>query len=85
MHDSFNPDVRQGILKANWAFNSFVHFIELDFVHGIFHERADIYKQMWGGFALALCLPDRRNGELIISRSQELAYEVIYDCSNHTI
>ena len=81
MHDSFNPDVRLGILKAKWESNPYVAAVELDFVHGVFQERRDIYKQMWGGLALAVLLPTKRSGKLIINKSQDLAFRLLLNSS----
>jgi cephalosporin hydroxylase len=85
MHDSFNPDVRLGILKAKWESNPYVYAIELDFVHGIFHERRDIYKQMWGGMALAVLLPTKRDGKLTINQSQALTFKLLLNVSAHNL
>jgi len=83
IHDSFNPDVRAGILKAKWESNPHVAAVELDFVHGIFQQRSDIYKQMWGGLALAVLLPVKRDSKLIINQRQGLAFTLLLNVSAH--
>lgn len=84
MHDSFNPDCRQGILHANWADNPHVHFLELDFVTGVLHTHAEFYRQMWGGLALAALLPHERQKELRISLEQEHLYQIVFKHSAHS-
>lgn len=75
IHDSFNPECRRGIQAANWQTNPCVQCVELDFVAGIFHARPEFYRQMWGGFALAVLLPHERDGELIVQGEQELLFQ----------
>lgn len=76
MHDSFNPDCRRGIKDAKWSASPYVHMVELDFVVGRFltDEEPDSYRQMWCGFALAILLPERRNGEVIVHQNEALLY-----------
>lgn len=62
MHDSANPAVREGILSAGWRDCPHVHGLDLDFVPGILHPRADIRNQLWGGIAVAVLLPTPRTG-----------------------
>ncbi|MCP4536038.1 MAG: class I SAM-dependent methyltransferase [Chloroflexi bacterium] len=83
MHDSFNPGCRQGIIEANWAANPHVHFVQLDFVTGTILSTADFYRQMWGGFALALLLPFERTGELTIQKKQEMLFQSVLPHSIH--
>ena len=71
MHDSFNPSERRGIRTARWAENPFVHSVELDFIPGVMHFKKDFYRQMWGGFALAVLKPERRTAPLVISGNSE--------------
>lgn len=84
MHDCFNPACRAGIAEADWAANPHVRRVELDFVPGVLHQREDIARQMWGGFALAVLLPEER-GERppkIIAR-QELLFQTVRAASAH--
>jgi cephalosporin hydroxylase len=83
MHDSFHPNCRSGILEANWNKSPYVHFVEVDFVHGTFHQIEDFYKEMWGGFSLALLLPKKRTSKLSISQSQELMFKSMLKSSVH--
>lgn len=83
MHDSFNPDCRKGILQANWESNLHVHFLELDFVTGVLHTHAEFYRQMWGGLALAVLLPDERQKNLCISLEQEFFFQLVFKHSAH--
>ncbi len=77
MHDSFNPNCRQGIREANWADSPYVHFVELDFVGGQFPFDPEYYRQMWCGFALALMLPTKRKGDLEIHANEDLLFQTI--------
>jgi hypothetical protein len=77
-HDSFNPECRKGMLQAKWSRSTFVHYVEIDFVPGVYHEKAFDTAQprtMWGGLALALLRPEERRGELLISESQRGLFE----------
>lgn len=62
MHDSFNPAVRAGILKAPWSKNPHVQGVDIDFVPGALYDRQDIAGQLWGGLALAVLTPEPRPG-----------------------
>lgn len=80
MHDSFNPDVRAGILDIDWCAHPHVHELELDFSCGVFFERpfdTAPARTMWGGLACALLLPTRREGELQIRQSQNPAFRLL--------
>lgn len=74
IHDSFNPIVRSGILKANWNACPYVHYIDIDFLHGTIFKSG---YQLWEGIALALILPDKRQSELSISQSQETLFSSV--------
>ena len=66
LHDSFNPECRQGMLEAGWERSPYCHWVDLDFIPGKLGE-----KQLWGGLALAHFLPVARTGELRIDRTAE--------------
>lgn len=86
MHDAFNPECRAGILSANWPDCRYVHFLEIDFIPGVYHfEAFDTAesKSMWAGFALALMLPYERSKPLTIYQSQRGAFDTIYQFSRH--
>jgi hypothetical protein len=76
MHDSFNPGCRSGMRKAAWSSNPHVHLVELDFVPGRFvtQEEGDGYRQMWCGLGLAVLLPEKRAGEVIMRENESLIY-----------
>lgn len=85
-HDSFNPECREGILSADWQQCPYVHFVEIDFTPGVFHfEAFDTApaKSMFGGLAVALMLPDKRDGDLEIFQSQKGLYETVLSHSCH--
>jgi hypothetical protein len=86
MHDSFNPDCRQGILQANWQQCPWVHSVELDFVPGVFHAVAHDQasaRSMWGGLAVALLLPEKRAVDLQINQCQKELFEIVFASSCH--
>ena len=67
MHDSGNPGCRAGIRSANWAANPHVCHVDLDFVPGVLiAEGEKSGGEVWGGLALALLQPERREGALTI-------------------
>jgi hypothetical protein len=83
-HDSFNPPARQGILKANWQQSPHVHFVEVDYVPGVFHHKAFDTAEagsMFGGLAVALLKPEKRVGPLTVHQSQEGLFHTVYQSS----
>ena len=80
MHDSFNPGCRKGILTANWSSNPYVHMVELDYIIGRFatKEEIDNYRTMWCGFALAIMLPEKRVGDVLIHKNESLMFQTAY-------
>jgi len=80
MHDSYNPGCRQGIIEGNWAENSYVHYVELDFVPGRFNAET---KEMWCGFAIALLLPFKREHNLTIHKEHEVEFQTMVKISAH--
>lgn len=77
IHDSFNPECRQGMLEADWAGSPYVHFVEIDFVPGHFPSHPDYYRQMWCGFALVLFFPKERKKLLKINSNEELLFQTV--------
>jgi SAM-dependent methyltransferase len=75
MHDSFNPECRRGILAADWASSPYCHFVDVDFAPGVLHPDAPVHRQMWGGLAYALFLPEPRQHPLRILATHQLLYE----------
>lgn len=74
IHDSLNPQVRQGILGADWEFCPYVQFVEIDYLFGHLDSAPLYYRTMWGGFALAILTPEKRNGKLTIRQPQKLQF-----------
>lgn len=77
-HDSFNPDCRAGMLDANWSKSPFVQFVELDLVAGNLVEQdfdTSLRGEMWGGLAIAILSPSRRDADLIVSQSRKWLFE----------
>lgn len=72
-HDSFNPGCRKGITGADWGACPYVDTVEVDFVPGVYHydafDTAEA-RSMWGGFALARLLPEKRQEPLKVHQSQ---------------
>jgi len=83
MHDCFNPTARRGIRMARWSDSQYVHAVEVDFVPGIMHHKPGFYRQMWGGFALAILMPERRTGQLTISAKYDGMFRKLYRGSFH--
>ncbi len=83
IHDSFNPDVREGIRSARWTENQNVHSVEVDFIPGVLHHGGDAHREMWGGFGLAVLLPEKRTGELTISVRKDALYRAALRHSVH--
>lgn len=84
LHDSFNPECRRGMAAADWASSPFVHYVELDFVSGQFNRiETSGARNMWCGLALALMLPERREGDLIINEDERPLYDAVFRLSAH--
>ena len=86
MHDSFNPDCREGMRKAAWHSCAHVHYVELDFIPGIFHFEAHdtaAARSMWGGFACAVLEKEPRVGPLQVLESQRGMFEAVRRDSSH--
>jgi hypothetical protein len=78
MHDSFNPPCREGMRSADWRKSRYVHYVDIDFVCGVhFPEAESVDDSMWGGFCVALMLPDAREGELQVLESQRNTFELV--------
>ncbi len=86
MHDSFNPDCRTGMKSASWELCPYVHFVELDLVPGVFIAGTvdtAAPRTMWGGFACAVLLPEKRSGSLAVQESQEEMHGAVKRISSH--
>jgi hypothetical protein len=75
MHDSFNPECRDGLRRAAWADCPYVHAVELDFVAGVVNPAPTFGGQLWGGLALGVLLPEPRKGRFEIVGRSALTYE----------
>lgn len=83
-HDSFNPKCRKGILEADYNSCPYVHYVEVDFISGIFSP-GKLFRQMWGGLALVILKPEKRNKEIKVSQCQKRLFNSIYWQSTHVI
>ena len=83
MHDSFNPDVREGIRTAPWLANPYVHAVELDFAPGVLTLDPSAYREMWGGLALAVLLPTPRTNGLDVTARHEKHFRQVFAGSAH--
>ncbi len=83
MHDSGNPECRQGIKSAGWAACPHVHHVELDFVPGqiIEHAISNGRGEVWGGLALAYLNPEPRTGDLMVRASSATTIAAIQRCA----
>jgi hypothetical protein len=85
-HDSFHPRSRKGLLAASWEECPYVHYVEIDFIPGVFHfEAFDTAKprSMYGGLALAVMYPEKRIEPLTIHQSQKGLFDTIFRNSRH--
>ncbi len=83
MHDVANPSCRQGMLEANWESNPYLHYVDLDFVPGILHYLTSSYREMWGGFGIAIMLPEKRTGPVEYANKLPQQYDALYQGSVH--
>ncbi len=70
VHDSFNPNCRNGMLQAPWQDSPYCQFVDIDFVPGrlIEHPGAG-HGELWGGLAMAFISPTLRRGPLAVAQS----------------
>ena len=83
-HDSFNPICRRGIKEANYNKSPYVHYVEVDFISGIFNP-GKLYRQMWGGLALVIMKPEKRKFKIVVNECQKILFKSIYWQSIHLI
>lgn len=85
-HDSFHPPCREGILAADWQNCPWVHFVEVDYIPGVYHHEAFDTAQprsMYGGLSVALMKPEERSDDLVIHQSQRGLFDTVYEHSCH--
>jgi len=86
MHDSFHPPCRKGMLSVEWEQSEYVHYVEIDFIPGVYHTHAfDTAppRSMFGGLALALLLPEKRKDRLTVYQSQKALFNAVFPHSCH--
>ena len=84
MHDSFNPECRQGILAANWQ-KPWVHAVEIDFTIGNLMSSPHVFRRMWGGISLAELRPEDRTGPLEVKQTAKLTFDACLAESYHIV
>ena len=82
LHDSFNPNCRKGMKMVDYNANKNVHYVELDFISGVFAPD-NLKREMWGGIAHIILLAEERNTQLQIHESQKKLYNITYKRSVH--
>lgn len=82
LHDSFNPNCRQGMKAYDYNANKHVETVELDFVTGAYNHDG-LYREMWGGFAAITMSPNTRSTNLKITEYQDKLYKITYYKSIH--
>lgn len=75
MHDSFNPGCRTGMTRAKWSMNPHVRAVELDFVPGTVNPSPHYRGEMWGGLALAVLLPEKRESRMEVTGKAQLTFQ----------
>lgn len=83
LHDSFNPDCRKGMLEIDYEGNSYVEFVDMDFVQGIYSPSQITKGEMWGGFGIIYMKPEVRTGSLMIRQSNVYSFNTMYRLSKH--
>ncbi|HRG38969.1 MAG TPA: class I SAM-dependent methyltransferase [Bacteroidia bacterium] len=82
LHDSFNPECRSGMKAVNYSNSKHVHYVELDYITGVF-EPNGLKNEMWGGFGHIVLLNEERKEKLEIQESQKKLYDLAYLHSRH--
>lgn len=88
MHDSFNPDCREGIKTADWSSCKYLDFLKVDYVSGTFFAEPFFPvdgRTMWGGFAVGCLTPKPRdlNYQDKVLTADTGLYDVVYLQSSH--
>ena len=83
MHDSFNPDCRQGMLAVNYEDNPYVEFVDIDFIQGIYSPGEKTKGQMWGGFGIIYMKPNPLKQIPLVKQTSEYSYNRLYHLSRH--
>ncbi|RZK12984.1 MAG: class I SAM-dependent methyltransferase [Flavobacterium sp.] len=83
MHDSFNPDCRQGMLDIDYKSNPYVEMVDLDFVQGIYSPSERTRGEMWGGFGLISLKPLPERKSPLVRQSNAHSYQRTYQVSKH--
>src|SRR5258705_13688100 len=73
MHDSFNPQCREGVISADWS-KEWVHHVETDFTVGNVMPQSHVCGQLWGGLSLAELSPSDRLGKQTIHQTGQLLF-----------
>ncbi len=71
-------------MSSDFNSSPYVHYVEVDFITGAF-STGNLYRQMWGGFAIAVLKPEKRIGKISISQCQKKMYKSIYWQSLHVV
>jgi Cephalosporin hydroxylase len=84
-HDSFNPHCRQGMLHVQWEACEYVHYVELDFVPGVFFcgQPGVEDRSMWGGLAVAVLRPEKRAVPLEVFECQRALFQAALSRSRY--
>lgn len=85
-HDSSNPEVREGILSSEWSSAEHLHVLDLDFVPGQLYSRDDVKNQVWGGLAIAILLPEKRESSVSPLRGYDYSLDAFkcYASQSHS-
>jgi len=83
MHDSFNPDCRNGMLEIEYVQSPFVEYVDIDFVQGVYSATTNTRGEMWGGFGL-ICLNQSPKRKMpLVKQSNQYSYDRMYHLSRH--
>ncbi len=83
MHDSFNPECRQGMLEAEYEKNAYVEIVDIDFVQGIYSPNDLTRGEMWGGFGLIYLKPGAARKDQLIQQANNFSYDRLFHLSKH--
>ena len=84
LHDSFNPQCREGIKSIDYSKYEFIEHIEIDYITGCFSPNKD-FREMWGGFCLIKINPSYKVVNTKVNESQKPLFNRAYKGSKHII
>jgi hypothetical protein len=83
MHDSFNPDCRNGMSNIDYHLYPNVKLVDLNFIRGTYSPTSITLNEMWGGFGLIQIDSIQNNNKSTSIIMEDYSYQQLYKNSKH--